>query len=271
VKYGDRPLNCMGNSVDHCHKTGKDAKESLVALQKRNYIFNTRSIREIMIQNQPMMQDNSFNNDGPIWVTSFDSDATKVVCDAILRAADDPSKPIVLYINTPGGEAGGLAAMLATIDAVPNKVITVAMGYAMSAGCFLLSHGDIRLASPYSRIMLHKVQSGAWGNVDDIANESSAIAELNKMMFEVFAQNVGKSIKEVEESIATKRELYMSAQEAKAYGIVDAIGVPRVEMVMSPTYNIAIVAPESEAKAQIAAAKALKAEAAPKKTKKTKK
>lgn len=205
-----------------------------------------------MVQNQPMMmQDSPFDNDGPIWVTSFDSDTTKVVCDAILKAAAlDPVKPIVLYINTPGGEVSGLTSMLAVIDSLPNKVITVAMGYAMSAGCFLLAHGDVRLASPYSRIMLHKVQSGAFGNIDDIVNDTEEVVRLNKMILEIFAKDVKKTLKEVEESLAVKRDLYMSAEDAKAYGIVDVIGIPRVEMVMTPTYNVSIVAPESEAKAQ---------------------
>lgn len=223
-----------------------------------------------MNQMMPDVMMHNPNENAPIWVNEFGEDATKQFCNALFAASEqDSQKPIVVYINSPGGDASGLLAMFSAMDAIPNKIVTVAMGYAMSAGCLLLAHGDVRFASPYSRIMVHKVQAGAFGNVDDIANETEEIVNLNKTILGVFAKDTKKTLEEVETSIAVKRELYMNAEEAKAYGIVDMVGVPRVETASELKYVVAVSAPVSEPKIETAVAPKPKAKV--KKAKKKKK
>lgn len=204
------------------------------------------------------------DEDSPIWVTEFDNQKAVEFANAIARASKkDPVKPIVVFINSGGGEAGALIAMLSAMDSVPNKIVTVAMGYAMSAGAFLLAHGAVRFASPYARIMVHKIQAGAFGGLDDILNETEELVRFNHDILSVFAKDVKKSVVEVEKSLETKRELYLGANEAKTYGIVDIVGVPQVELVPAPsTYQIAVIGPPPEVPPT---------EVAPKKKKKAKK
>lgn len=184
------------------------------------------------------------NEDSPIWVTEFDAQKAAEFCNALFRAsAKDPAKPIVVYINSPGGEASGLLAMMSAMDTVPNKVITVAMGYAMSAGAVLLGHGGLRFASPHARIMLHKVQAMALGNLDDIVNETEELTNLNKYIFGVLAKDCKKSVAEIEKTLGgVKREVYLSSDEAKAYGLVDMVGVPQVQFApVETSYQINVM------------------------------
>lgn len=184
--------------------------------------------------------------ESPIWVTDFDTQKSVEFCNAIFKASEkDPNKPIVVYINSGGGEAAALIAMLSAMDSVPNKIITVAMGYAMSAGCILLAHGHVRFASPNARIMVHKIQAGAFGGLDDILNETEELVRFNHDILTIFAKDVKKSVAEVEKSLELKRELYLAANQAKEYGIVDVVGVPKVEQVPTQvSYNIGVLVPQ---------------------------
>jgi ATP-dependent Clp protease, protease subunit len=190
------------------------------------------------------------NEEGPIWVTEFDSKAAVEFCNALFRKAEqDPTKPILIYINSPGGEVSGMLSMISAMDAVPNKTITVSMGFAMSAGCFLLAHGDFRFASPYTRVMLHKIQGGFIGSLDDLQNETEEMSRLNEQMFGLFASDTGKSVEEITEAVKIKRELYFSATEAKDFGIIDVVGIPRVTPIIQPTQwqvDVITTAPSEE-------------------------
>ena len=106
------------------------------------------------------------------WVSNFDEQPTKEFCTSVMKySLIAPNRPIIVYINTPGGRADGLMTMIAVLDSVPNQLITVALGQAHSAGAILLSHGDVRFVSPVSRVMIHQIQGGAVGCIDDIENE----------------------------------------------------------------------------------------------------
>src|ERR1700693_3667985 len=108
-----------------------------------------------------------------ILVNDFTEDSAQEFRDKLLEAAkDDPMKPIVVYIDSYGGEVDALAKMIETMDEVSNPVITVAMGKAMSCGAMLLSHGDIRFCGKHSRVMIHEVSIGTGGDVHDV--ESTA-------------------------------------------------------------------------------------------------
>jgi ATP-dependent Clp protease protease subunit len=133
------------------------------------------------------------------------------------------------------------------MDSVPNDIITVAMGFAMSAGAFLLAHGSARFASPHARIMVHKVQAGAFGNLDDILNESEMLVNLNGYVLSVFAKDCKKSSAEVEKSLSgTKREVYMDPMQAKAYGMIDHVGVPVVNALgAQQQYQISVLSAET--------------------------
>lgn len=180
-----------------------------------------------------------------IWVTDFTNESATQFCNALFRISEkDPNRPIIVYINSPGGEIFALGTMMSAMDSIPNKIITVAMGHAMSAGCMLLAHGSIRFASPHAVIMAHKVSAGAFGNVDDIVNESEQIVKINEYYMGLFAKDTKKSPAEVEKLLGgTRREVYLNAQQAVDFGIVDSIGIPRVDLAPSPpVYQIGVLA-----------------------------
>lgn len=187
-----------------------------------------------MTSNMKMMGPVPFGMDmdeGPIWVSDFDTDAAKAFCNALFKASEeDPSKPIVVYINSGGGEVSGLFAMMTAMDTVPNKIVTVAMGYAMSAGALLLAHGSIRCVSPHARVMVHKVQAGAFGSMDDILNETEEVVRVNDYVMGLLAKDCKRSKAEIEKALSgSKREVYLDADGAVKFGLADIIGVPRIQ------------------------------------------
>lgn len=170
------------------------------------------------------------DEEAPIWVTEFDSNAAREFCNALFRASErDPNRPIIVYINSGGGDASGLLTMLSAIDTIPNKVITAAMGFAMSAGALLLAHGAVRFASPHARIMIHKIQAGAFGAIDDIVNETRFLTTLNDYVMKVLAKDCKKSSSQIEAVLSgSNREVYLGPEEALEMGLIDMIGVPKV-------------------------------------------
>jgi ATP-dependent Clp protease protease subunit len=169
-----------------------------------------------------------------IWVNEFNEDTACDFRDAVLDAAhDDPMRPIVIYIDSYGGQVDALAMMIETMDEIPNPFITVAVGKAMSCGAALLSHGDIRLCGKHSRVMIHEVSGGTAGDVHDVSADAEEIKRLNRYFMGLLAKNCGikggydalrKIIKNQD-----GRDNYMNAEQALKFGIVDGIGMPRVE------------------------------------------
>jgi len=168
-----------------------------------------------------------------IWVTEFNPDAALDFRDSLLEASKgDPTRPIIVYIDSYGGMVDSLASMIETMDEVPNPIITAVIGKAMSCGAMLLSHGDVRFCGRHSRVMVHEVSGGAAGDVHDVGADAQEMKRLNKYFMNLLAKNCGikggyeglrKMIKDQD-----GRDHYMNAEEAVKFGICDAIGLPKV-------------------------------------------
>lgn len=174
------------------------------------------------------------NGSDEIWVNEFTEQSAQDFRDEVIQASkSDPNAPIVVYIDSYGGQADSLAKMIETMDEVPNAFITVAMGKAMSCGAILLSHGDLRFCGNHSRVMIHEVSGGSTGDVHDVAADAEEIKRLNKHFMNLLAKNCGikggydalrKMIKDQD-----GRDNYLNAEQAVKFGIVDSAGLPRVE------------------------------------------
>ena len=171
-----------------------------------------------------------------IWVTEFTIESALDFRDSIIEASEgDPTKPIVVYIHSYGGAVDALASMIETMDEVPNPIVTVCQGMAMSCGAVLLSHGDIRFIGRHSRVMVHEVSSGTTGDVHDMNADTQETKRLNKWFMGLLAKNCG--IKGGYEAIRKMikdqdgRDRYMNAEESLKFGIADVIGMPKVNSV----------------------------------------
>lgn len=184
-----------------------------------------------------------------IWVTEFTADSAIELRDSLLEAAKgDPTKPITIYIHSYGGAVDALASMIETIDEIPNPIITVCQGVAMSCGAMLLSHGDIRFIGKHSRVMVHEVSSATHGDVHDMAADAQETKRLNKYWMHMLAKNCGikggydalrKMIKEHD-----GRDNYMDAEEAVKFGIVDAVGMPKLNRMR--LYQVEVTPPKDK-------------------------
>lgn len=167
-----------------------------------------------------------------IWVTKFDEESAQKFRQAVLdQSKGDPNKPIVIYIDSYGGYVDALAKMIETLDEVPNPIVTACMGKAMSCGAMLLSHGDVRFLGRHSRIMVHEVSSGTFGNVQDMKDDVKETIRLNEHFMGLLAKNCGfKNYEELRTVIKEQdgRERYIFGDEAIKFGIVDAIGTPKI-------------------------------------------
>lgn len=184
-----------------------------------------------------------------IWVNEFNEDSACTFRDDLVDACkDDPKKPIIIYIDSYGGSVDALASMIETMDEVPNPLITVAVGKAMSCAAVLLSHGDIRFCAKNARVMIHEVSNGvAPGDVHDMFADATEVKRLNKWFMGLLAKNckisggydaIRKIVKEQD-----GRDRYLDSDDALKFGIVDVIGMPRVEKVS--IYQVGLV-PQKE-------------------------
>lgn len=152
-----------------------------------------------------------------------DETADLIVAQILYLESENPDKDINMYINSPGGSVTAGLAIYDTMQYVKCDIQTICMGQAASMGAVLLAGGTIgkRCALPSSRVMIHQPWGGAQGQESDIAIQAKEIVRLKKLSIRYFAQQTGKS----EDVIATdmERDFYMSAEEAKSYGIIDRI------------------------------------------------
>ncbi|MBQ2805193.1 MAG: ATP-dependent Clp endopeptidase proteolytic subunit ClpP [Clostridia bacterium] len=146
-----------------------------------------------------------------------------VVAQLIYLESKDPTKDISLYINSPGGSVTAGFAIYDTMQYIKCDVATICMGMAASMGAFLLSSGakGKRFALPNSEIMIHQVLGGSQGQASDVEIHTRQLLKMKKRLNTLFAQNVGKQVEDVEKD--TDRDNYLTAEEAKAYGIVDEV------------------------------------------------
>ena len=152
-----------------------------------------------------------------------DATANTVVAQLIYLEAKDPSKDISLYINSPGGSVSAGLAIYDTMNYVKCDVSTICIGMAASMGAFLLSGGQKgkRYALPNSEIMIHQPLGGAQGQASDIKIAAEHILKTRKKLNTILAENSGRPIEQLERD--TDRDNYMSAQEAKDYGLIDKV------------------------------------------------
>ncbi len=137
--------------------------------------------------------------------------------------ADDSEKDITLYINSPGGSITAGMAIYDTMNQISTDVSTVCAGIAASMGGFLLSSGTQgkRYALPNARIMIHQPSGGAQGKASDIEIAAKEILYFREKINQILAANTGKSQTQIE--VDSERDFFMSAEEAKAYGLIDCI------------------------------------------------
>ncbi len=152
-----------------------------------------------------------------------DGVANSVIAQLLFLQMEDPKKDIHLYINSPGGVVTGGMAIYDTVNFLQCDVVTYCIGMAASMATVLLSAGTKgkRFALPNSRVMIHQPSGGAGGQTADIAIAAKEILRWRRTLNEVLARHTGKSAVQVEKD--SDRDYYMSAQEAKDYGIVDHV------------------------------------------------
>jgi ATP-dependent Clp protease, protease subunit len=167
-----------------------------------------------------------------IWVNEFNQKSAQLFREQVMMRADADGRNVIpIYIDSYGGYVDSLAKMIETMDEVPNHFVTVCMGTAMSCGAILLSHGDLRFCGKYSRIMIHNVLSGEFGDVTALKANANETERLNKMFLGLLAKNSGITYEKLQELIKAStdsKDLYLGAEEALKFGIVDKIGVPNL-------------------------------------------
>ena len=160
-----------------------------------------------------------------VWLTGeINSEVADAVISQILHLdAEDPDAEIVIYINSPGGSVTAGMAIYDTMQYIKCDVSTICLGMAASMGAFLLAGGakGKRFALPHSTIMIHQPSGGAQGQATEIQIVADHIAQTKRTLNELLAANTGQPIEVVERD--TDRDNYMTAEEAKAYGLIDGV------------------------------------------------
>ena len=156
-----------------------------------------------------------------------DVTASLVVAQLLFLESEDPGKDIQLYINSPGGSVSAGLAIYDTMQYVKCDVCTTCIGLAASMGAFLLAGGarGKRSALPNAEIMIHQPSGGAQGQATEIRIVAEQILKTKKRLNEILAANTGKPLEVIEAD--TERDNFMSAEEAKAYGLIDNVVVSR--------------------------------------------
>jgi ATP-dependent Clp protease protease subunit len=155
---------------------------------------------------------------------AIDSDiANTIVAQLLFLDAEDPEKDIYLYINSPGGSVHAGMGVFDTMKHIRPDVSTVCMGLAASMGAFLLSAGTKgkRMSLPHSRIMIHQPLGGAQGQATDIEIQAREILYHKRRLNELLADHTGQPLERIAED--TERDFFMSAEEAKNYGLIDRV------------------------------------------------
>jgi ATP-dependent Clp protease, protease subunit len=152
-----------------------------------------------------------------------DHSANLVIAQLLFLANEDAKKDIYLYINSPGGSVTATMAIYDTMQFIKPSVSTICVGLAASGGAMLLLAGEKgkRFALPHSRIMIHQPLGGAQGQVSDIEIVAREYSRTKKLLNELISKHTGQKLDKVEKD--TDRDYYMSSDEAKKYGIVDAV------------------------------------------------
>jgi ATP-dependent Clp protease protease subunit len=156
-----------------------------------------------------------------------DDVANIIIAQLLFLEADNPEKDIYLYLNSPGGQVSSGMAIYDTMQHLRAPINTICMGMAASMGSFLLAAGTKgkRAALPHSRIMIHQPSGGAQGSAADIEIQAKEILYLRGRMNDLYAKHTGQPVERIERDM--ERDRFMSAEEAKEYGLVDTVFAPR--------------------------------------------
>lgn len=152
-----------------------------------------------------------------------DVSASVIIAQMLFLESEDPNKDIHLYINSPGGSVTAGMAIYDTMNFIKCDVSTICIGMAASMGAFLLAGGakGKRFALPNAEVMIHQPSGGAKGQATDIQIVAENILKIKKKLNQILAENTGQPLEKI--GIDTERDNYMTAEEAKEYGLVDSI------------------------------------------------
>ncbi|MDX9814481.1 MAG: ATP-dependent Clp endopeptidase proteolytic subunit ClpP [Sulfurimonas sp.] len=152
-----------------------------------------------------------------------DAVASSIVAQMLFLEAEDPQKDIYFYINSPGGVVTAGMAIYDTMNYIRPDIVTICIGQAASMGAFLLSSGTKgkRYALSHARIMIHQPLGGARGQASDIAIQAKEILRMKEELNQILASNTGQKLAKIEKD--TDRDSFMSADEAKEYGMIDEV------------------------------------------------
>jgi ATP-dependent Clp protease protease subunit len=152
-----------------------------------------------------------------------DGIANAIVAYLLYLDSDDQTKPIYLYINSPGGSVTAGLAIYDTMQHIKSEVVTICVGLAASMGSFLLAAGTKgkRMALPHSRIMIHQPSGGTRGQASDIEIEAREILRLRHQLNQIYVDKTGQTLEKIEKDM--NRDFFMSAEEAKEYGLIDRV------------------------------------------------
>ena len=166
-----------------------------------------------------------------------DSLANSIVAAMLYLDSDDNTKPIYLYINSPGGSVTAGMAIYDTMQYIKSDVVTICLGLAASMGAFLLAAGSSgkRVALPHSRIMIHQPMGGTGRQrlqASDIAIEAKEILRVRQELNEMMARHTGRTGEQLQQD--TDRDYFMSAEEAVTYGLIDRVIEERTQELVTP-------------------------------------
>ncbi len=149
--------------------------------------------------------------------------ANEVIAILLYLDSEDAGKDIILYINSPGGSVTAGMAIYDTMQHIKSDVVTICVGLAASMGSFLLAAGakGKRLALPHSRIMIHQPSGGTRGQATDIEIEAREILRIRQQLNQIYAERTGQPLQKIEKDM--DRDFFMSAEEAKEYGLIDRV------------------------------------------------
>ena len=160
---------------------------------------------------------------GPI----TDPVANSIIAQLLFLASKDPNKDIQLYVNTPGGSVTAGMAIYDTMQYIKSNISTVCIGLAASMGATLLAAGEKgkRFALPNSQILLHQVAGGVTGQAVEIEITAKQIIKIKEKLNNILAKHTGQPLEKIEKD--TDRDFYLSAEEAKDYGLIDEVITPK--------------------------------------------
>jgi ATP-dependent Clp protease protease subunit len=169
-----------------------------------------------------------------------DDVANMIIAQLLFLEADNPGRDISIYINSPGGSVSSGMAIYDTMQFLKSPVNTICMGMAASMGSFLLCAGRTgkRSALPHSRIMIHQPSGGAQGTAADIEIQAKEILYLRAQMNDLYVKHTGKALAQIENDM--QRDFFMSAAEAKVYGLIDHVITNRDEVIAASAISDAL-------------------------------